>query len=116
MPVAGTLCNQNAFFGGWPSIFYLSASVGLFFIIVFLCIGADKPSKQFLITDSELHFIMKSIACEDAGKKRIERKIKWRPIITSAPVWAGIISVVCHEYPLMTMIMFLPRYHFYVKL
>lgn len=28
----------------------------------------------------------------------------------SAPVWAALISVVCHEFPLMTMIMFLPAY------
>ncbi|KAK6059551.1 hypothetical protein COOONC_02815 [Cooperia oncophora] len=109
IPAAGALCAQTALFGGWPSIFYLSAAVGVFFVIAYSFIGADKPSKQACISDAELKFITISNASEDVGKKRTERQVPWLRILSSPAVWASVIAVVCHEFPLMTMIMFLPR-------
>ncbi|PIO71718.1 transporter, major facilitator family protein [Teladorsagia circumcincta] len=73
-------------------------------------LGADKPSKQACISDAELKFITLSNASEDVGKKRTERKVPWKRILGSPAVWASVIAVVCHEFPLMTMIMFLPSY------
>uniref|UniRef100_A0AC34FA75 Uncharacterized protein n=1 Tax=Panagrolaimus sp. ES5 TaxID=591445 RepID=A0AC34FA75_9BILA len=61
-------------------------------------------------SESELKFITLSNAAENVGKKRNERKVPWHHILRSGPVWAALISVVCHEFPLMTMIMFLPSY------
>ncbi|KAK0410969.1 hypothetical protein QR680_005414 [Steinernema hermaphroditum] len=110
VPTSGALCSQTLFFGGWPSIFYASAAVGIFFVVLYTIIGADKPSKQNCISEGELRFITQSNSEEDFGKKRNERKVPWLPILKSVPVWAGIISVVCHEFPLMTLIMFLPSY------
>ncbi|KAL6743249.1 hypothetical protein Aduo_016314 [Ancylostoma duodenale] len=110
IPVAGALCAQTALFGGWPSIFYLSAAVGVFFVVAYSSIGADKPSKQACITDAEVKFITLSNANEDVGKKRTERKVPWKRILCSPAVWASVIAVICHEFPLMTMIMFLPSY------
>ncbi|VDM76905.1 unnamed protein product [Strongylus vulgaris] len=75
IPVAGALCAQTTLFGGWPSIFYLSAAVGVFFVALYSAIGADKPSKQSCISDAEVKFITMSNANEDVGKKRTERKI-----------------------------------------
>lgn len=110
IPAAGALCAQTTLFGGWPSIFYLSAAVGVFFVFAYSAIGADKPSKQSCISDAELKFITLSNVSEDVGKKRTERKVPWLRILRSAPVWAAVTAVVCHEFPLMTMIMFLPSY------
>lgn len=110
VPTAGALCSQSFLFGGWPSIFYLSATIGIVFIIVYIAIGADKPSKQNCISDAELKYILSLNSSEEFGKKRIERKTPWIEILKSAPVWAAVIAVICHEFPLMTMIMFLPRY------
>ncbi|KHJ74859.1 hypothetical protein OESDEN_25525, partial [Oesophagostomum dentatum] len=72
--------------------------------------GADKPSKQSCISDAEVKFITVSNAYEDVGKKRTERKVPWMQILRSPAVWAAVIAVICHEFPLMTMIMFLPSY------
>lgn len=74
--------------------------------------GADKPSKQNWISENELKFITIANTNEDFGLKRMERKVPWKQIFFSGPVWAALISVVCHEFPLMTMIMFLPRFFF----
>uniref|UniRef100_A0A0N5APE7 MFS domain-containing protein n=1 Tax=Syphacia muris TaxID=451379 RepID=A0A0N5APE7_9BILA len=110
VPIAGALCSQTKLFGGWPSIFYVSAASGLVFVLVYTIIGADKPSKQLCISDSELKFITVCNSHENIGKKRTERKVPWLSILTSMPVWASVVSVICHEFPLMTMIMFLPSY------
>uniref|UniRef100_A0A915DIZ0 Uncharacterized protein n=1 Tax=Ditylenchus dipsaci TaxID=166011 RepID=A0A915DIZ0_9BILA len=110
VPTAGALCSQTAFFGGWPSIFYVSAFTGLFFVVIYIVMGADKPSKQGCISEKELKFITIANTSEDVGKKRMERKVPWKKILMSPPVWAALVSVVCHEFPLMTMIMFLPSY------
>ncbi|KAE9552800.1 hypothetical protein FO519_003987 [Halicephalobus sp. NKZ332] len=110
VPTAGALCSQTEFFGGWPSIFYVSACAGLFFILIYAILGRDKPSKQSCISEAELKFITMANAAENVGKKRNERKVPWNRILRSGPVWAALISVVCHEFPLMTMIMFLPSY------
>ncbi|TKR60294.1 hypothetical protein L596_027561 [Steinernema carpocapsae] len=110
VPTSGALCSQTLFFGGWPAIFYVSAATGIFFVVIYMFIGADKPSKQNCISDAELRFITHSNREEDFGTKRKEREVPWIPILKSVPVWAGIISVVCHEFPLMTLIMFLPSY------
>lgn len=110
VPAAGALCARTNFLGGWPSIFYVSALTGLFFVLIYVVVGADKPSKQGCISNGELKFITVANTCEDVGKKRIERRVPWKRILLSGPVWAALISVVCHEFPLMTMIMFLPRY------
>ncbi|KJH47681.1 transporter, major facilitator family protein [Dictyocaulus viviparus] len=110
IPISGALCAQTDLFGGWPAIFYLSTVPGIFFIVIYSIIGADKPSKQTCITASELKYIMLSNANEDVGMKRTERKVPWTQILSSPAVWASVIAVICHEFPLMTMIMFLPSY------
>ncbi|MFH4981214.1 hypothetical protein AB6A40_007923 [Gnathostoma spinigerum] len=110
LPISGFLCSQRKLFDGWPAIFYLSAFFGITFCIFYSAVGADKPSKQPCISQNEVEFIVFANKMENVGKKRINRSTPWRHIIKSAPVWAAIISVVCHEFPLMTMIMFLPSY------
>lgn len=65
---------------------------------------------QNYISQKELKFITVSNESENVGQKRIDRTVPWKDILTSWPVWAALISVVCHEFPLMTMIMFLPSY------
>uniref|UniRef100_A0A914KIF2 Major facilitator superfamily (MFS) profile domain-containing protein n=1 Tax=Meloidogyne incognita TaxID=6306 RepID=A0A914KIF2_MELIC len=110
IPTAGALCAQNIFLGGWPSIFYVSAFSGLLFVLIYILVGADKPSKQNCISKGELTFITVANSLEQMGQKRINRKVPWKCILKSPPVWAALVSVVCHEFPLMTMIMFLPAY------
>lgn len=50
------------------------------------------------------------IACESIGKRTAPRRIPWGAIIHSSTVWAGIFALVCHEYPLVIMLQFLPNY------
>uniref|UniRef100_A0A914WHE7 Major facilitator superfamily (MFS) profile domain-containing protein n=1 Tax=Plectus sambesii TaxID=2011161 RepID=A0A914WHE7_9BILA len=110
LPTAGLLCAQTEFLGGWPSIFYVSSMTGAVFVAIWLVFGADKPSKHWLISKGEVEFIAVSNALEQMDDKRKHRKVPWARLLTSAPVWASVVSLVCHEFPLITMIMFLPSY------
>uniref|UniRef100_A0A915N707 Major facilitator superfamily (MFS) profile domain-containing protein n=1 Tax=Meloidogyne javanica TaxID=6303 RepID=A0A915N707_MELJA len=69
---------------------------------------ASERSYALGLATGGRQFVANSL--EQMGQKRINRKVPWKCILKSPPVWAALVSVVCHEFPLMTMIMFLPAY------
>uniref|UniRef100_A0A0M3JU39 Sialin (inferred by orthology to a human protein) n=1 Tax=Anisakis simplex TaxID=6269 RepID=A0A0M3JU39_ANISI len=95
---------------GWPAIFYLSAMIAILVTLFWLPMGADKPSKQGCISRQERLFIESRIACESIGKRTAPRHVPWSAICRSPAVWAGVFALVCHEYPLVIMLQFLPNY------
>ncbi|KHJ99735.1 hypothetical protein OESDEN_00291, partial [Oesophagostomum dentatum] len=51
------------------------------------------------------------IACESIGKRTDRsRRVPYKAMLRSAPLWASIFALVCHEYPLVIMLQFLPNY------
>uniref|UniRef100_A0A0K0FWZ0 Sialin (inferred by orthology to a human protein) n=1 Tax=Strongyloides venezuelensis TaxID=75913 RepID=A0A0K0FWZ0_STRVS len=110
LPTAGYLCTRKDLYGGWPAIFYLSAFISSLVIIFWLPMGADKPKKQYCISRKERLFIENQIATESIGKRTTRRKVPWKDMITSVPLWVGIGALICHEYPLVIMLQFLPNY------
>ncbi|KHN77362.1 putative transporter C38C10.2 [Toxocara canis] len=140
LPTAGYLCTRKDILNGWPAIFYLSAMIAVLVTLFWLPMGADKPSKQGCISRQERLFIESSalvernsfarlesnseswtrfvpvrlfvprIACESIGKRTAPRHVPWAAICRSPAVWAGIFALVCHEYPLVIMLQFLPNY------
>uniref|UniRef100_A0A0N4Z3C4 MFS domain-containing protein n=1 Tax=Parastrongyloides trichosuri TaxID=131310 RepID=A0A0N4Z3C4_PARTI len=110
LPTAGYLCTRKDLHGGWPAIFYLSAFISALVIIFWLPMGADKPNKQYCISRKERIFIESRIATESIGKRTTRRKVPWRDMLTSVPLWVGIGALICHEYPLVIMLQFLPNY------
>ncbi|CAJ0959192.1 unnamed protein product, partial [Mesorhabditis belari] len=110
LPAAGWLCTQRIA-GGWPAIFYLSALVSLMVVFFWLPFGADKPSKQCCISEKERLFVESRIACESIGKRTDRgRRVPYRAMLRSSPLWAAAFAMVCHEYPLVIMLQFLPNY------
>uniref|UniRef100_A0A1I8AIF1 MFS domain-containing protein n=1 Tax=Steinernema glaseri TaxID=37863 RepID=A0A1I8AIF1_9BILA len=110
LPTAGYLCTRKDIKGGWPAIFYLSSIISLIVAIFWLPMGADKPSKQYCISRKERLFIESRIACESIGKRTEARRVPWNNLLKSSPLWAAIFALVCHEYPLVIMLQFLPNY------
>ncbi|VDN60762.1 unnamed protein product [Dracunculus medinensis] len=110
LPTAGYLCSRKDILNGWPAIFYLSALISILVGLFWLPMGADKPSKQMCISQQERLYIESRIACESIGKRNAPRIIPWSAIIRSSALWAGIFALVCHEYPLVIMLQFLPNY------
>uniref|UniRef100_A0A1I7W0X3 MFS domain-containing protein n=1 Tax=Loa loa TaxID=7209 RepID=A0A1I7W0X3_LOALO len=110
LPTAGYLCTRKDIMNGWPSIFYLSGLISILVALFWIPMGADKPSKQYCISRQEQTFIESRIACESIGKRTAPRHTPWSAIARSSAVWAGIFALVCHEYPLVIMLQFLPNY------
>lgn len=63
--------------------------------------------KFFVETEFRISF---RIACESIGKRTAPRQTPWSAIARSSAVWAGIFALVCHEFPLVIMLQFLPNY------
>lgn len=40
------------------------------------------------------------IACERIGKRIHAPRIPWSDVVRCTPLWAGVFSLICHEYPL----------------
>ncbi|CAD5219896.1 unnamed protein product [Bursaphelenchus okinawaensis] len=110
LPTAGYLCTRTDIQGGWPAIFYLSSFITVIVLACWLPMGADKPAKQYCISHRERMFIEGSIACESIGKRSQARRIPWYHISRSVPLWVGVFTLICHEYPLVIMLQFLPNY------
>ncbi|CEF68987.1 Sialin [Strongyloides ratti] len=110
LPVAGFLCSRKDILNGWPSIFYLSALIGAFVLVCWLILSADKPSKHFCISKFEQTFIEERLVEENMGKRKDRKKVPWKHILTSKPLWAGVAALICHEYPLVIMLQLLPKY------
>ncbi|VBB33930.1 unnamed protein product [Acanthocheilonema viteae] len=110
LPTAGYLCTRKDIMNGWPAIFYLSGLISVLIALFWIPMGADKPSKQYCISCQEQMYIETRIACESIGKRTAPRHTPWSAIARSSAVWAGIFALVCHEYPLVIMLQFLPNY------
>uniref|UniRef100_A0A915EUH4 Major facilitator superfamily (MFS) profile domain-containing protein n=1 Tax=Ditylenchus dipsaci TaxID=166011 RepID=A0A915EUH4_9BILA len=59
LPTAGYLCTRTDIQGGWPAIFYLSGLISGLVVIFWIPMGADKPAKQYCISNRERLFIEK---------------------------------------------------------
>ncbi|CAI5449868.1 unnamed protein product [Caenorhabditis angaria] len=111
LPTAGYLCTRKDVLDGWPAIYYLSATISIMVTIFWIPFGADKPAKQICISSREKEFIESRIACESIGKRTDRtRRIPYGAMLRSKPVWASVFALVCHEYPLVIMLQFLPNY------
>ncbi|PAV84778.1 hypothetical protein WR25_14633 isoform I [Diploscapter pachys] len=111
LPTAGYLCTRKDILNGWPAIFYLSACISIIVTLFWLPFGADKPAKQWCISQREQEFIESRIACESIGKRTDRtRRVPYRSMYRSGALWAGVFALICHEYPLVIMLQFLPNY------
>ncbi|CAJ0602254.1 unnamed protein product [Cylicocyclus nassatus] len=111
LPTAGYLCTRKDILDGWPAIFYLSACISILVTVFWIPFGADKPAKQCCISGRERNFIESRIACESIGKRTDRsRRVPYQAMLKSKALWASIFALVCHEYPLVIMLQFLPNY------
>lgn len=82
MPLCGLLAQSS---GGWPSVFYVSASLGIAWSLLWAWLGADSPAVHSTISHEEKEFIENSLANTTSNKIY---KTPWKQIISSIPFWA----------------------------
>ncbi|CAD6189219.1 unnamed protein product [Caenorhabditis auriculariae] len=112
LPVAGVLCEKNGhgMFDGWPAIFYVSAITAAAVLIIWVMFSADKPSKHLCIPLSEEMYISRKIEEENVGKRTKRGNPPWGKLARCRSLYVAVAALVCHEFPLVIMLQFLPKF------
>lgn len=106
MYAAGMLASSTL---GWPGISYVSGALALGWCLLWLLLGANRPSEALAcIGRAEQRYIVGDMQRE-ARRKR-QQAIPWRGIFTSAPFYALLCARCADTWGLTTMQAELPSY------
>ncbi|KAL6437426.1 hypothetical protein ACFW04_005133 [Cataglyphis niger] len=111
MPISGFLAASSI---GWPSIFYLFGALTILWSTVFLYYGADSPAEHRSISQKEREYIEESLRTtetkdEDKNESK-QKRIPWKEIFTSLPMWALIITHCSQNWGYLTLLTEMPNY------
>ncbi|OTF79875.1 sialin-like protein [Euroglyphus maynei] len=113
MPACAFL-SQYGFFGGWPSVFYVSGAVGMISLVPWLFFVYDSPDVHPRITENELIYIQTNSMTQRRGSTRIGEKantwVPWLSIISSRKIWGITISKFCTSWGNLFLMSKLPTY------
>ena len=90
---------------GWESIFYVMGVASAFWIILWLWLIQDSPSKQPLISQEERNYINTSLGSNDkTGHDEPKAPVPWRRIFTSLPFLAILVAHTCSNWGWYTLL------------
>ncbi|XP_018561225.1 putative inorganic phosphate cotransporter isoform X1 [Anoplophora glabripennis] len=92
---------------GWPLVFYLYGVAGLLWSVIFTFFGYNGPSFHPTITEEEKFYIESSLGHSDDKRKL---PTPWKKILTSAPVWAILLTQCGHNWGFWTLLTEIPVY------
>ncbi|XP_075225304.1 putative inorganic phosphate cotransporter [Lycorma delicatula] len=92
----------------WPYVFYLYGSLTIIWFIIWLIFGYNSPDTNPFTSDAEKKYLKESITALSENKNK--PSTPWKEIATSLPVWANLIAQIGHEWGLITIINYLPKY------
>uniref|UniRef100_A0A7N8YMP7 Vesicular glutamate transporter 1 n=1 Tax=Mastacembelus armatus TaxID=205130 RepID=A0A7N8YMP7_9TELE len=100
MPLAGILVQYT----GWPSVFYVYGSFGIFWYLFWILVSYESPAAHPTITPEERKYI------EDAIGESAKFKTPWRHFFTSMPVYAIIVANFCRSWTFYLLLISQPAY------
>ncbi|XP_049817601.1 putative inorganic phosphate cotransporter isoform X2 [Aethina tumida] len=100
----------------WASVFYVFGALGILWVIIWMMLCYSDPESHPFITEKEKKYLNEEIANVSSEKKRIP----WKALLTSMPLWALVTAQIGHDWGFFTMVTDLPKYmkdvlHFNVK-
>ncbi|XP_070162649.1 putative inorganic phosphate cotransporter isoform X2 [Polyergus mexicanus] len=111
MPISGFLAGSSI---GWPSIFYLFGALTILWSSIFFYFGADSPAEHRSISQKEREYIEKSLRITETKDKNKneskQKRIPWKEIFTSLPMWALIIAHCSQNWGYWTLLTKMPSY------
>ncbi|XP_022911273.1 putative inorganic phosphate cotransporter [Onthophagus taurus] len=93
--------------GDWSSVFYVFGALGLLWFVIWTLICYSSPDTHPFISDEEKSYLRKELAESTSSKSK---KIPWRAILTSVPLWALVAAQIGHDWGFFTMVTDLPIY------
>ncbi|XP_037293127.1 sialin [Manduca sexta] len=114
MPICGFLIAHF----GWESAFYFTGIIGVMWSVAWFAVVYDTPAQHPRISETERNFLMKALPQDNNSKGHMP--VPWRQLVTSAPVWAIIITHGASVFGYFTVVNQLPSYiekilHFNIK-
>jgi MFS transporter, ACS family, solute carrier family 17 (sodium-dependent inorganic phosphate cotransporter), other len=90
---------------GWPSVFYISGAMGIFWLAAWQIKAADGPEDCPGVSVDELALI-------DAGRHEVAlaERIPWGTILGEKAVWAIVIAHTCNNFGFYIVLLWLPTY------
>lgn len=101
--VSGYIAESMA---GWPGIFYITGSVGLFWSLIWWRFGYSAPTDCRRISAIEATYLNESQSKSIATRL----SIPWRRIWTSMPFIAIVVAHMCQNFGYYTLLTELPAY------
>jgi ACS family sodium-dependent inorganic phosphate cotransporter len=90
---------------GWPSVFYISGSLGLIWLVLWQWKAADGPEDCSGVSAHEMGVIHAGRA--DAP---LADSIPWKRILSEPAVWAIVIAHLCNNFGFYIILLWLPSY------
>ncbi|CAH0557662.1 unnamed protein product [Brassicogethes aeneus] len=106
LPVCGYLITYL----GWESVFYSTGAVGLIWSITWYFTIYDSPDLHPRISFEEKSNIKNRMVLEVVDKGKKPKKVPWKSILTSLPVWSIMIAQNGNTFYLFPYINQLPTY------
>ncbi|CAF4928649.1 unnamed protein product [Pieris macdunnoughi] len=103
MPICGFLIAHF----GWESAFYFTGIIGIMWSVAWFAVVYDSPAQHPRISDAERNHLMKALP-QDSNKGH--NPVPWRSLLTSAPVWAIVITHGASVFGYFTVVNQLPTY------
>ncbi|XP_031618770.1 putative inorganic phosphate cotransporter [Contarinia nasturtii] len=92
--LAGTL--------GWESVFYVMGFASAIWIVLWMWLVQDTPSKQPLISQEERNYINSSLGSNEHEEEK--PPVPWRRVLTSAPFLAILVAHTCSNWGWYTLL------------
>jgi ACS family sodium-dependent inorganic phosphate cotransporter len=90
---------------GWPAVFYMSGTLGVLWLVIWLFKAADVPEQCAGVTAPELAMIQ-----ADRPQAPLAESIPWAAILREKSVWAIVIAHVCNNFGGYIILLWLPSY------
>ncbi|XP_022119350.1 sialin [Pieris rapae] len=103
MPICGFLIAHF----GWESAFYFTGIIGIMWSVAWFAVVYDSPAQHPRISDAERNHLMKALP-QDTNKGH--NPVPWRSLLTSAPVWAIVLTHGASVFGYFTVVNQLPTY------
>lgn len=97
---------------GWASVFYVMGGLSAIWLVLWVFLIQDSPSKQALISPEERELIQSSLGKDEGSEESEEKKpkIPWKAVLTSGPFLAILISHTCSNWGWYMLLIELPFY------
>ena len=109
LPISGLLADHV----GWESIFYVWGAIGCAWFTLWVFLVFSSPEQHPRISEEEKEYIISNIYESSSQNDGIDGKLPippYKKIITSIPILATIITAMCQNYGLNTLLTMTPTY------